>query len=153
MAVALHHILCGFVVAESLELRPLAGVAVPRQLDAIEIGIVQIKREVCAVVVVAVDLPAAVQQPPEGIGEIAPGRIVDGEMIEPGRSSLRRFATSAFPSIQSDVVVIPARGQKRGAAQMVEQIETEYIAIELDGAVEIGDLEMDMPDMGSAGID
>ena len=148
-AMALHHIVHRLVIAQILELRPLARIAVPGQLDAIEIGIVQIEREMRAMVVIPVDLPTVFQQTLEGHRQIAPGRIVDGEVIEPGRTALGRLATGALPGIEGDVMVIPARAQKRRGAHVVEQIEPERIAIERDRPIEIGDLQMHMADMGS----
>lgn len=145
----LHHVVHRLVVAQVLELRPLARIAIPGQLDAVEIGIVQIERDMRAVVVVPLDLPAVVPQSLEGHRQIAPGRIVDREVVEPGRAALWRLPTGALPGIQRDVMVIPARAQKRSGAHVVEQIEPEHIAIEPDGAVEIGNLQMHMADMSS----
>lgn len=146
----LHHIGDDLVIAQILKLRPFAGVAVPGEFDTVEIGIVQVQGDVGAMVVVPIDLPAAIQQSLERHRQIAPGRIVDGEVIEPGRTGLRGVSTGALPSIQRNMVVVTTCREKRGAAQGVEQIEPEYIAIEPDGAVEIGDLEMHMTDMGSS---
>ena len=149
MAMTGPHGVDGLIIATSLPLRPLARIAVPSQLDAVEIGIVQIERDMGTVVVVAIDLPAIVQQPLKGNRQIAPGRIVDGEVVEPGASTLWWLATRALPSIQRDVVMVATGREKRSGAHVVQQIEPEHIPIERDGAIEIGDLQMHVPDMGS----
>ena len=83
-AVAILHALQGDVVRHALPFGPFAGVTVPGQLDAVEVGVVQIEGDMGAVVVVAVDVPAVVEQPLVSHREVAAGRVVDGEMVEPG---------------------------------------------------------------------
>jgi hypothetical protein len=60
------------------------------------------------------------------------------------------MAAFAFPGVETDVVMIAAGGDERGVrAQALHQLEAEHAAIEAKCAVEIGDLEMDMPDAGA----
>jgi hypothetical protein len=73
---AVHHVRNGLVVAHVLELRPFGRIAVPGELDAIEIRIVQVERDVRAMVIVTIDPPAAVQQPLEGDRQILAGGVV-----------------------------------------------------------------------------
>ena len=51
------------------------------------------------------------------------------------------------------MVVIAAGGQERGlVAQPLHELEAEHAPVEAECAVEVGDLEMDVPDV-DAGID
>ena len=71
-----------------------------------------------AVVVVAVDLPAAVEQAFESNRQVFAGRVVDGEMIEPGGAALRRLAVFALPGVERNVMVIAA-GERNAAVPML----------------------------------
>src|SRR5215204_343423 len=86
---------------------PQRRVAVPGQLDPIAVRIVQVDRLVGAVVGRPIDPPPVVEQALEGSGQVPPLRVVDGEVIEPGRPRRRRGAPLALPGIEADVVVIP----------------------------------------------
>src|SRR5690349_7275156 len=94
--------------------RPLAGVAVPGQLDAVEVGIMQVDRHVGSVVVEAVDAPAAVEQALHGVAKVASSRIVNGEVIETSGATRGRRAIPALPGIETQVVVVAA-GRKEGS--------------------------------------
>ena len=57
------------------------------------------------------------------------------------------MAAFALPGVEPDVVVIAAGRNERGArAQALLQLEAEHAAVKAERAIEIGDLEMDMPD-------
>ena len=80
---------------------------------------------------------------------VAPGRVVDGEVIETGATEGRRRAALALPGVEPDVVVIATGGEKGGlVAEAGDQIEAERVAIERHGPVQVGHFEMDMPDVG-----
>ena len=66
---------------------PLARVAIPGELDAVVVGVVEVDCLVGAVVGGAVDGPAVVQQALQGNGQITALRIVYGEVVEPGRAA------------------------------------------------------------------
>ena len=60
------------------------------------------------------------------------------------------MAAFAFPGVEADVVVIAAgRNERRAGAHPLHHLEAEHAAIEAERAIEIGDLEMDMPDPGA----
>ncbi len=46
------------------------------------------------------------------------------------------------------MMVVAARGEKGRGTEVEEQIEAHQVAIEMDGAIEIGDFEMHMPNAG-----
>ena len=51
------------------------------------------------------------------------------------------------------MVVVPAGGQERGlVAHLLREVEAEHVAVEVDRAIEVGDLEMDVADV-HAGVD
>ena len=129
---------------------PLAGVAIPGQLEAVQFWIMQVERLVGAVVGRAVDLPAVVVEPLERGSEIAPLRVVDREVVETGRTWRWRVTGLAFPRVHADVVVIAAGREEGGLiAEPHQQVEAEEIAVEADLAIEIADLEVDVPDPGA----
>ncbi len=60
------------------------------------------------------------------------------------------MAASAFPSVEADVMVIaPGRNERRARTQALHHFEAEHPAVKPERAIEIGDLEMDMPDAGA----
>src|SRR5258708_7974518 len=57
------------------------------------------------------------------------------------------MAPFAFPGIQPDMVMIATgRNECCAEAHPLHQFEAKYVAIEAERAIEIGDLQMDMPD-------
>ena len=62
-------------------------------------------------------------------------------------------AALALPGVEPDVVVVAAGGEECGAVtQALRHLEAEHVAIEADGALEVGDLEVDVTD-ARAGFD
>lgn len=71
-------------------------------------------------------------------------------MIEPGRAMRRRRAALSLPGVQGEVVVVAAGCEKcRLAAIALLQLEAENAGVESERPVEVGDLEVDMPDTGA----
>src|SRR4029078_7346901 len=93
--------------------RPFLWWPIPVKLHAVLIGITQIQRFADAMVRGAIERNARARYAPERIGELAPCRIQDRKMIKAGRLGWRGTSPEAFPRIQSDVMMIPARGKKR----------------------------------------
>jgi hypothetical protein len=57
------------------------------------------------------------------------------------------MAAFAFPGVQPDVVVIVAgRNECRAGAQSLRHLKPQHTAIKSQRAIEIGHLEMNMPD-------
>ena len=84
------------------------------------------------------------------IGQRGAGRIEYRGVKQAGRARRRRMAAFAFPGVQPDVVVIAAgRNERRAGAQSLHDLEAEHAAIKSQRAIEIGHLEMNMPDAGS----
>src|SRR6185437_12047686 len=79
--------------------RPGLAWAVPIKLDAVVVGIAQIEGFADAVIGGAVEGDARRQHAAQGVGELRPRRIKDGQMIEAGRSHGWRRAAGALPSV------------------------------------------------------
>ena len=57
------------------------------------------------------------------------------------------MAAFALPGVEADMVVIAAgRNERRTGTHPLHHLEAEHAAVEPERAIEIGDLEMDMPD-------
>jgi len=60
------------------------------------------------------------------------------------------MAAFAFPGVQPDMVVIAAsRNERRAGAHSLHDLEAKHAAIESQRAIEIGHLEMNMPNARS----
>jgi hypothetical protein len=60
------------------------------------------------------------------------------------------MAAFAFPGVQTDVVVIAAgRNERRARTQALRHLKPQHAAIKSQRAIEIGHLEMNMPDARS----
>ncbi len=71
-------------------------------------------------------------------------------MVEAGGARRRPGAAFALPGVEPDVVMVAAGGEERGAVtQALCQLEAEDVAVEADGPLEIGDLEVDVADAGA----
>ena len=81
------------------------------------------------------------------------GWVEDRQVIQARRARRRRRAAVAFPGVEADVVVVAAGRDERGArAVALHHLEPEHAAIEGEGPLEVGDLEVDVAD-AHAGID
>jgi hypothetical protein len=57
------------------------------------------------------------------------------------------MAALAFPGVQTEVMVIAARrNERRAGAQALGHLKAQYTAIKRKRTIEIGHLEMNMPD-------
>jgi hypothetical protein len=84
---------------------------------------------------------------PQGIGQGAPLGVQDGEVKKAGAPRRGRRAAAALPGVEPDVVMVAAGADEgRGRAHLLHQLETEDATVEPEGPVEIGDLQMDVPD-------
>src|SRR5579871_291482 len=131
--------------------RPLLGRPIPIELDAVVVGIAQIKRFAHAVVGGALERDLGFDEPAQRIGEARAGRIQNRQMIEAGGTERRWCAAAALPGIEPDMMMIAARGnERRLRTDALHQVETEHAAIKGERAIDVGDLEMDVTDAHSA---
>src|SRR5262249_715836 len=132
--------------------RPLLTWPIPIKLDPVVIGIAQIERFAHAVIGSALERNIGRDQTSKRISQCGGGRIQHGQMVEARGTRRWWIAAAAFPRIEPDVMVIAAGGNKcclRSPA--LHQLEAERAAIEVQRAINIGDLEMDMAN-ANAGV-
>src|SRR4051794_16998988 len=93
--------------------RPLFLRAVPVKLDAVVVGVAQIKRFADAVVGGTFERNSCGDEPTERVGQRRARGVEDCEMVEARGAGLRRLAATAFPGVEADVMVI-ATGRDEG---------------------------------------
>src|SRR5258707_14275006 len=109
---------------------PLLLGPVAIKLDAVLVGIAQVKRLADAVIAGAVEMNSRLHHPIQGLGQRCPGRIKDGGVEQSGGPRSRRMAILAFPGVQADVMVIAARrNERRARGQALHQLESQHTAI------------------------
>ena len=109
---------------------------IPRQLDAITVGIAEIKCLANTVIARAFEANASIVQPAQCIGQRCPRRTANSNMVEPGSMRPWRRAAFAFPGVQSNVVVITACRKERSFMPIaLHQIKAEYATIESNGTI------------------
>ena len=128
---------------------PLGFGAVPVEFDAVVVGVVEVESFADAVVGCAVQGDVGGEEATEHIGEGGAGGVEDGEVVEAGGSGRRRLAAERLPGVEADVVVVAAGGEEgRGVAEALRDLEAEDAVVEGEGAVEVGDAEMDVAHAG-----
>ncbi len=95
----------------------------------------------------AVNGPATLQQAFEGDGQLLTRRVVDGEVVEAGHTAGGWGTATASPRVQADVVVVATRRQEGCLVpQTRHQVEAHYVAVEPNGPLQVGDLEVHVTD-------
>jgi len=102
-----------------------------------------------AVVGSAVEGDVGGEEAAEGVGQGCARGIEDGEVIEAGGAGWGRLAAEGLPGVEADVVVVAAGGEEgRGVAHAQRDVEAEDAVIEGEGAVEVGDAEVNVAHAG-----
>ncbi len=110
-------------------------------------GIAQVERFADAVIRGAVERHVRVDQAAQRVGERRAIGIADRRVIQ-ARRWRRRGAVAALPGVQADVVVIAAGAEERGRrADAGGHLEPEHALVERERAVEVGDFQVDVPDV------
>src|SRR5438093_3259926 len=128
--------------------RPLIEWAIAGELHAVSVGVGEIDRFADAVIGDAVEPDAGFTQTFDSRCKAAAIGIADRQMVQARVPLSRRRAAAAEPCVQRDVMVIVAGREKRGAVvgQAQNEIEAENVLVERERAIEIGHLQMNMPD-------
>src|SRR5207248_6214608 len=87
---------------------PLRLRAVPGQLQAVSVRVVEVQGLVGAVVVDATERPAGLDQAAERVAEGRPGRVADGDVVKASGSRRWRGAPLRLPSVEAERVVVAA---------------------------------------------
>ncbi len=91
-------------------------------------------------------------EPTQGISQIRACRIENGEVVQTRSAMSGRMATGTFPRVQPNVMMVAAGREKgRLISKSLHEEKPRNIPIKTDGAIEIGDLEVDVADAGSRG--
>ena len=98
--------------------RPLLLRPVAIELDAVLVGIAQIKRLADAVIAGAVELDAGLRSRDQRVGQRRARRVENGDVEQPGGARRRRMAAVALPGVEADVMVIAAGGNERRTGAM-----------------------------------
>jgi hypothetical protein len=107
--------------------RPLFPGTIPTELNAILVGITQVKRFTHPMIGGAIELDTGADHAPEGIAQVGTSRIKNGNMIKTSRSRWWRGTLSAFPSIKTDVMMIaPGRNKSGFLAETGDEFEPKY---------------------------
>src|SRR5665213_2229058 len=94
--------------------RPLVLRLVPIQLNPVAVGVAQVNRLTYPVVRGSVERDGRRQQSPQRVSQQSAARIENRHMKKARRARRRRRTTTAFPGVQSDVVMIATGGHKGG---------------------------------------
>lgn len=83
----------------------------------------------------------------KGVSQGGSIRVEDGGMEEPGAVAGRGRSVQAFPGIEADVVMVAACGEEgRRIPEALHFLKTEHVSVESQRSLQIGHLEMDVPD-------
>src|SRR5580704_11246787 len=126
---------------------PEVARAIPVEFDAVVVGVAEIDGFANAVVGGAFEGNFCGEDAAKGGGEFRARGVDDGGVVEAGGARWRRVAGETFPGVQADVMVIAAGGEERGGvAHALHNLQAEHAGVELDGALEVADLEVDVAD-------
>ena len=132
---------------------PLLGRAVPVEFHAVLVRIAKIQGFADTVIRGPVEMDASALKPPQGVGQGGPGGVTEGEMEETGRAAEGRLTALAIPRVQADVMVVASSADEGGlGAVALLEFQSQNTAVEIEGAIKVGDLEVDMADI-DPGID
>ncbi len=126
---------------------PFSLWTVPVEFDAVVVGVAEIEGLADAVVGGALELDSGSDEPAQGVGEFGARRIENSHMIKAGRAVGGWPAVFALPGVEADVMMVAAGGEECGlCAVTLGELESKDIAIESEGAIEVGDLQMNVAD-------
>ena len=126
---------------------PLLHRPVPIKLHAIAIRIPQIERLAHSMVCSCLKRYSRIHQPLQRIPQRRPRRIQNRQVIKPRRSGRRRLSARTLSRIQSNVMVIITRRNKRSRIPKSQlQPKPQHAAIKRQRPVDVRDLQMHMPD-------
>src|SRR5688572_1851153 len=107
----------------------------------------QVNRLADAVIRSAFDLHAVIEKALERGGEFSASRVKDREMIQASAAWWRLRSVFAGPGVESDMMVIAARGKEHSAvAVALRNRKAEDVTIETDGAFEVRHREVNVTD-------
>jgi hypothetical protein len=128
---------------------PVGFGAVPVELYAVEVWVVEVEGLADAVVGGPVERDVGGEEAAEGVGQGCACGIEDGEVVEAGGAGWGRLAAEGLPGVEADVVVVAAGGEEGGGVAHAQgDVEAEDAVVEGEGAVEVSDAEVDVTHAG-----
>ena len=128
---------------------PFGFGAIPVEFYAVEVGVVEVEGFADAVVCGSVKSDAGGKEAAKGVGECGARGIKNREVVEAGGSAGWRLAAERLPGVEADVVVIAAGGEEGcGVADTRGDVEPEDALVEGEGALEVGDAEVNVAHAG-----
>jgi hypothetical protein len=130
--------------------RPLLVGFVPIKLDTVVVGVAEIDDLTDTVIRRSFERDASLRDSAQGVGQFSPCRVQDGDMVQAGRAGRWRLASGAFPSVQSDVMVItPAERNTACAPWRCVISKPKHVAIERQRPFQVRHFQMNVanPDL------
>ncbi len=129
--------------------RPFGFGAIPVELYAVEVGVVEVEGFADAVVGGAVEGDVGGEEAAESVGQGCARGIEDGEVVEAGGAGRGWLAAERLPGVEADVVVVAAGGEEGGGvAHALRDVEAEDAVVEGERAVEVRDAKVDVAHAG-----
>src|SRR5215211_926791 len=131
--------------------RPLRQRAIPVELDAVVVGIAEVKRLADPMVGGAFEWNFCIDQSTQRVTQSRARWIENRQMIEAGGAGRGRCAAAAFPGVETNMMVVVAsrdKGDLRSHALL--NLESKNVAVERERAIDVGNLQMHVtyPDAG-----
>src|SRR4051794_14002364 len=121
--------------------RPLLLGPVAIKLNPVLVRIAQVERFTDAVIAGSIESNARCHHAMQRIGEGWSRRIKDGGVKQPSCSRRRGSAAFAFPGVESDVMVISARGNEgRARTHALHQFKPQHSAVKSQRSIEVSHL-------------
>jgi hypothetical protein len=131
----------------------LGGIAIDVELDAVVIGIAEVEGFADTVVGGTVERDVVFDETAQGVCQRGAVGVENGDVKETCGAARRGFATAAFPGVEADVMMVSTRRDEGGlGAVALGELETEDAAVEGEGALQVGHLEVDVAD-ADGGVD
>ncbi len=128
---------------------PLGLGAVDVEFDAVVVGVAEVEGFGDAVVGCAIEGDVVCDETAEGVCEFFAGGVEDGGVVEAGGAFGGGAGVFGVPGVEADVVVVVAGGEEGGGiTEALGFGEAEDVAVEVEGAFEVCDFEVDVADAG-----
>ena len=135
--------------------RPLLLGSIPIKFHAVPIGVAQIQRFAYAMIGLALQLDAGLDQAAKCVGQFGSRGIENRQVVQTRRTVRRWSAAGAFPCIKANVMVISACGKKCSLiSKALSHVKPKDVAIKRQRSIQIRDLEMNVADanLGMNGV-
>src|SRR5262249_52777648 len=128
---------------------PLRRWPVPVEFDTVAIGVAQVQCFADSMIRRPFQVNACFHQAPQSVGQVCSRRIHNGKVVKTCGTRWWRGPSSAFPRVQTDMMMIGSRGDEcRLVAIALRFLETENVPVKRQRAVQVRDFEVDVAHSG-----